>query len=362
MYRIGEKIFEGGEGAICEVLKNPKLLYKEYKPGRMNDALADKLRYMPKNMPKVDDSNSVFAWPLSLAEDEKGVPIGFIMPRLDYHLKIDEVYEYVRPWRSPVKYCMKELYKSRVMVARNICVMVQFAHMNRIIIGDFNDKNMGVNKNTGFVSMFDCDSFHLENGKYRCCVAMQSYVAPELLMHILEGPTNDYARAALPTFTRETDLFSLAIHIFRLMMNGISPYNGIDMNIKSSSATVSAGAEPILNGYYCFREDNGAFVNKPKSPLVPPIHILTDTLGRLFHRAFLGDPKERPRHEEWVRAIDKYHSCLTECKINGAHWYHRGLTGCPWCEADKRQRANDENYEMPGFTITRNPSYIHEFE
>jgi len=362
MYKAGDAIFDsGGEGIVYKVEGHPNLLYKEYKPGRMNLALANKLRYMPSNRPVISDGNSNFAWPESLAEDPNGQPLGFIMPLLKFDFKLDSVYEYIRPWRLPLNYCMKDLYKSRIVVARNVCVMVHIAHENKIVIGDFNHNNMGVHRNTGFVSMFDCDSFHLNNGQYRCCVGMPGYIAPELLKHLLGGTTNDYARAQLPTFTVETDLFALGVHIFRLLMNGVNPFNGIDTSLKSSSASVGAGDEPIIKGRYCFKGSLLRFLYKPKSPLVPPIHILTDTLKDYFHRTFVGPKENRPSPGDWIYALDTYRGYLKQCNSSIAHWYHRGLTKCPWCEADSRQKAVDENRTKPNFTIKRIPSMLHEF-
>ena len=144
-------------------------------------------------------------------------------------------------------------------------------------------------------------------------------------------------------------------------MNGINPFNGIDPNLKSSSASVGAGDEPILKGNYCFKESMMSFLSKPKSPLIPPIHILTDTLKKYFHQTFVGSKDKRPSPGEWIQALDTYWGYLKQCNRIAAHWYHRGLTGCPWCEADSRQKAVDENRKKPNFTIKRNLSMLQEF-
>jgi DNA-binding helix-hairpin-helix protein with protein kinase domain len=346
-YTIGESpIFNGtgGEGAVYEVKEDPSLLYKKYNPGRLNAMLIEKLNYMIQKPINVSDPNSSFAWPRNIIQ-ENGQNKGFIMPRLNFNCKIDDIYAYRQSAAQPAA-----THQNRVLVARNLCVMVGFAEQNHIVIGDFNHGNIGIDGKTGLVSMMDCDSFHLCNGKYRCTVCMTGYTAPEMLKRLREGSTNDYARADLPTFTYETDRFALAVHIFRLLMNGVSPYNGIDTSIKSSSATLSEEDEAIEKGKYCFR-----LLHKPKSPLCPPMHILPNVFRDYFHRAFIGDPGQRPAPAEWIKILDAYKSMMARCPQNNMHWHHHGLTCCPWCEADERQKAVNEHRPKPRFAVKRRP-------
>lgn len=48
--------------------------------------------------------------------------------------------------------------------------------------------------------------------------------------HIAKHPMDAkcaYEKTPLDTFTKETDYFALAIHIFKLLNNGFTPFNGI---------------------------------------------------------------------------------------------------------------------------------------
>ena len=351
-FTVGKMVVEGtgGEGAVYEVGGQTDLLFKKYKPGRCDDELVKKLRYMTSHVPVVDDPMSHFAWPEHVMEDSTG-PVGFLMPKLKFDRKLDEVYAFRRPWLGDVDY-LPNLYRSRVKVARNLCVMVKLAHENHFVIGDFNHGNVGVDSKTGIVSMFDCDSFHLANGVYRCRVGMPGYIAPELLAHVHSGNTDDLGRAVLPTFTEYTDLFALAVHIFRLLMNGVPPYSGIDPSLTSSTATIGAGNAPVEAGAYCF-----AGSLKPMSPLCPPMTILPDIFAQYFMRAFLGTPSRRPTAIEWIKVLDAYEKNLRVCSKSRRHWYHKGLTCCPWCEADVRQQQVDNHQTRTDFTVKRQSGY-----
>lgn len=221
-----------------------------------------------------------------------------------------------------------------------------------LTIGEANHGNVGVYENTSIVSMMDCDSFHLANGQHRCGVCMPGYAAPELLKHMRNANTMRYDEAPLNTFTRNTDLFSLATHIFRLLMNGVSPYNGIDTTVRTSSDVVGAGDEPVEKGMYVFRQ---GFV--PYHPACPPKHVLTDRLLELFNRAFLyGEQSSRPSALEWHSALMEYQSLLKYCRAKSSHQYYKKLSCCPWCEAENRDRVfkntKDQN-KLPKYKVKR---------
>ena len=56
----------------------------------------------------------------------------------------------------------------------------------------------------------------------------------------------------LPTFTKDTDNFALAIHVGRLLMNGHSPFNGIPIRSPDNTPT-GTGHEAVRNDSYCFK-------------------------------------------------------------------------------------------------------------
>jgi DNA-binding helix-hairpin-helix protein with protein kinase domain len=334
----------GGEGAVYESRSKPGQLFKKYKPGKMTPAVEEKLKYMIANPIKVGDENSKFAWPTEIGY-ENGQAVGFYMPRLACDEKIYFAYDYTND-ESEVRN-----YKNRVIVARNLCTMIHWANINNFVIGDFNDKNIGLDKITGYVSMFDCDSFHLLGGLHRCGACMPGYAAPELLKAMRAEGSANYLGASLPTFTEETDLFALAIHVFRLLMNGAHPFNGIDVTLDSSSAIAGAGDQPVHDGLYCF-----ALGKKPKNRTIPPLLILPDIFAEYFDKAFIHYEGGRPTWRQWLNALDNYRAHLVQCGNNLMHWHHKDLSCCPWCEADERESRKNRGLFKPKFKVRRTAS------
>jgi len=338
----------GGEGSVHEIVGRRDLVYKRYKPFKLTPALQEKLEYM-MTRPPVTIMGECISWPVQLMKDTSGSLDGFVMPRLKFNKKLNDVYE---NRHYP--------YEFAVVVASNLCTLVHQLHQNDITIGDFNHGNVGVHETTSIVSMMDCDSFHLAGGKYPCCVCMDGYAAPELLKHMKRANTLRYETAPPHTFTRDTDLFSLATHIFRLLMNGVSPYNGIDTSVRTSSDVVSAGNKPIEDGMYVFRQGL-----TPAHPACPPQHVLTGELASLFDRAFLDgnnipqpdiNRTYRPEALEWYSALRKYQSSLAICKVKRTHQYYKKLSCCPWCEAELRDEVfcrTKSTRNLPEYKVKR---------
>jgi len=342
---LGKQISSGGEGILYEVVGQPNDVYKKFKPFKLTRPLQEKLEYMWKNPPKMLTDNEI-SWPSFLAKTPSGDLDGFMMPRLTFNMKLNDVYE--RQYYP---------YEFSVIVASNLCAFVHDVHENNITVGDFNHENLGVDDETSFVSMMDCDSFHLAGGRYPCIVCMAGYAAPELLKRMRGNNTTRYEGAPFTTFTQNTDLWTLAVHIFRLLMNGVSPYNGVDTTVRTSSAVVTAGDEPIRKGMYVFKQGL-----EPFDPACPPHYVLTDRLMKMFDTAFIhGEPDidyrentiTRPQALEWYDALMEYQSQLTNCR-NKMHQYYNRLSNCPWCEAEEREQAWTRNrYSVPAYRVRR---------
>lgn len=72
-----------------------------------------------------------------------------------------------------------------MIIAQNICAVIDAVHRAGFVFGDFNPANIGVDMNTGHVAFWDTDSYHIYDKAtgttYRCKVCLDGYVAPELL-------------------------------------------------------------------------------------------------------------------------------------------------------------------------------------
>ena len=325
-YEISSKPFSsGGEGDIYSVVGTQDKVAKIYHQNRITSELEQKLIIMAKKPPSNKILSQV-AWPLDILYSNSSF-CGFVMPRLNITNELGEIYKY--PPKKPIS------YKAKLIIAQNICAVISEVHRAGFVFGDFNPKNIGIDIKTCRVAFLDTDSYHIIDGNtiYRCKVCLDGYVAPELLSNC-EISKKDYANAPLPTFTKETDNFALAIHIFRLLMNGYTPFNGIKETESVSTANPGVGNQAIKRNNYCFKPGN-----KPQAVAVPSIDVLPAEIQDLFTRAFIYgriDPKKRPSAIEWHRALVNYENDLMVCAKNQTHSYRKGLNTCPWCGADDR--------------------------
>jgi tetratricopeptide (TPR) repeat protein len=341
-YQLDRKPFSsGGEGDVFRIAGVNDKVVKIYHQGHTSGELEEKIKLMVRKPPSSNILNQV-AWPLDVVYDTSKQFRGFVMPKLDITNELNEVYVY--PPKTGIT------YQQKLVLAQNICVVIHEVHRAGYVFGDFNPRNIGINLNTGAVAFLDTDSYHIviskdKNQAYRCNVCAPGYAAPELLSkcsyHILAHPEDKqqaYAKTSLDTFTKETDNFALAIHIFKLLMNGFTPFNGIAENDSVSAASPGVGDVAVRRDNYCFKPGN-----KPQAVAVPPLNTLPHDIQVLFTRAFIDGrdkPEKRPPAIEWHKALFSFENNLVMCKRNSAHMFKKELKTCPWCEADDRYNAS----------------------
>ena len=355
-YHLNQATYKGGgEGNVYDIIGMNDKCAKIYHSGIETKETEEKLKVMVRRPPN-ESVLSQIAWPLDLLYTKQGVFSGFLMSKIDASDDLQGVYVY-----PPVKY--KNLaFNQKLIIAQNICAVISGVHDTGFVFGDFNPRNIGVNMKTGKVAFWDTDSYHIKDpqtGKvYRCKVCMNGYVAPELLKKCKQinpdtGKSYNYENAPLDTFTQETDLFALGIHIFKLLMNGYSPFGGVPENVPlNSSILPGVGNVAIEKDQYCFTPGYTYI----KSASVPDKSILPSEVLRLFDMTFIDgktNPKKRPTARQWHEVLLKYENNLEQCKIKPVHQYKIGLKQCPWCELEKRfqqgmkSAANIQKNRMP---------------
>jgi uncharacterized protein (TIGR02145 family) len=264
------------------------------------------------------------------------------MPLLNINAELGDIYKY--PSQSGISSLQK------IIIAENICVVISEIHKAGYIFGDFNPRNIGVDKKNGTVAFLDTDSYHVvdtsRNKTYRCNVIKPGYTAPELLErcanHVAANPSDKshvFAKMRLPTFTKETDNFALAIHIFRLLMNGYAPFGGIPDKQSPSQASPGTDDTAVRRDNYCFKPGF-----KHLSVAIPPLDSFPNEISDLFTRAFISgkrNPKQRPFAVEWHSALERYEKTLVTCPNNKLHQYDKKNSNCPLCEADYRWKHRD---------------------
>ena len=336
----------GGEGDVYRAFITK--IVKLYKPGVVTEELKNKLDIMLRHPP---DENVIaqVAWPLDLILDKNAECIGFTMPELSINAELGEVYKY-----PPA---LSISLHQKINIAQNICVVISAVHKAGYVFGDFNPRNIGLDTNTGLVSFLDTDTYHVKSPEgettYRCNVCAPGYAAPELLEKCadfcIENPQaskNAYAMTPLPTFTRETDNFALAIHMFKLLMNGYTPFGGIIESASVSQSSPGVGDTAVRRDSYCFKPGF-----KPMSAAIPLLESFPLEISDLFTRAFIEgrkEPSKRPTAVEWYKALEKFLQTLVTCPDNPLHQYDAKNDACPYCEADDRYKSVVYGHSVQG--------------
>ena len=318
---------QGGEGKVYEIIGKPKLVAKLYKNNLNTTEKERKLITMVDNPPDKNVMDQI-SWPVDVLYDNRHTFVGFVMPKLSINEELNVIYEY----GTTAKY--KNIpWINKIIVAKNLCVVLDAVHKAGHVVGDLNPKNISVDPNTGHVIFVDTDSYHIEdNGTvYRCSVGMPEYLPAEIQKKMKGGLSS----CSLPTFSQNSDNFALAVHIFQLLMNGCHPFS---CRVLPSQASVAfpQPTDNILNGVFPFMQPSAGTA----IPMyAPPIDVLPDDMKALFARAFIVghcDPAQRPSAEEWHHALCELEKNLITCKKCSHHQYFNGITKCPWCEADAR--------------------------
>lgn len=324
LYHEANQLGSGGEGTVYSISGNPNSVLKIYHPAKLTSELRRKVELMVSIRSRFDNKVlSSLAWPTDIVKDDKGNFAGLVMPKVIGN-PINECYEANN---------FSVNYGQRICIAMNLCAAVDDVHSAKQTIGDFNPNNIIVNKKIGTVTLVDTDSFHLKNDRgilFPCTVGHRDYLAPEL-----QGM--NFSESHSKTYTQETDRFSLAIHIFCLLMNGTHPFatrrSPINTVIGKSSVALPPTESLIKNG-------QSPHFSRKRSGTLPPLYcpdikILPSNIRGLFERAFdsgYQNPAMRPSAEEWYDELSVVQRKTRKCLKDNTHIYPDHLKKCPWCE------------------------------
>lgn len=338
-----ERMNGGGEGTIHGIVGMNGYVAKIFKPDKRSADREEKLRCMVKKGATVKNLEHI-TWPLDVIYNAEGFA-GYIMQKIENVQSLTAVY-------NGDKYNLR----FRLLAAYNLCAAVETVHNMGQVCGDLNPQNICINLNVNDkanafkVTLVDADSYHFstEEKTYWCEVGLADYLAPEIQKKVSGGVT--LRNAPLPTFTKETDLFALAVHVFCLLMNGCHPFacakrmNGTVENTMSQMTSSSqresvVAPQPIENikdGYFPFYDSRE---NVTIPIYAPPLSSLPQELRTLFIRTFKDgyeDPTKRATAEEWCRAMQPLVQQLQECPKK--HVYFKQAAECPFCRVDENIR------------------------
>lgn len=323
----------GGEGEVFRIENQPDLVMKVYRKNLRTESREKKIQAMVK----IDlgrDALDQISWPLDMVYQGADF-VGFVMPLIKNNLHINAMYTPGQEFNL----------KDRIAVGKNLCAAINSIHAAHQVCGDLNPNNIIVDPKNGLVTMIDTDSYHIKdfstNQIYRCPVGEPHFLPPEVQEKMKNGM--DLVSAPLPTFTRESDLFALAVHIFSLLMNGCHPFAcAVDGNLNMAHGSVARQSisafqpiDNITNNFFPFY-DKKPGITIPK--YAPDLSVLPLDLKNLFIQAFkdgYNNPKSRPDPVTWYKALDDYGNNLEVCPRNKDHYYYKKLSSCPWCQVEK---------------------------
>lgn len=356
---LGTILGSGGEGYVYRIQGMPGKAGKIYSPGRYGteERLKKKERHIRalirSRIPSRLEDVLVCTIPEScLYRDEEGKEFaGLLMPETEGPFKI---YDVLRETPERNRFFPDLDYRGMIAVAYNLAEAVDFLHRHGVVVGDMNYSNIAVNTD-GTVCLTDADSFDVLDritGEHFCCeVGMAELLAPELQR------TGQTEKLRGERFTEKTDDFSLAVNIFRLLMNNAAPFQGasgieeIHFTSVPASPSVSGAdicADRAVSEGWCpyVKEIPGKRIPQ----WAPDYNMLPRKIRELFGRVFDYTAETyrsrialRPTAREWMEALlEFYRTPMKQCGENPFHWFRSELEVCPFCNGAPQGRGEQE--------------------
>ncbi|GHT95270.1 hypothetical protein FACS1894116_10520 [Betaproteobacteria bacterium] len=276
---------KGGEGAVYELRDLEGRLVKCYHSHVLQSrgtSVVEKVQAMMR-VSELREHNNL-CWPRISVYDVHGNWVGFAMIRA-----VGEKITNLASHRARRERHFPGL-KRDGLVAYLILLLHQIneLHQCQVMIGDYNTENIFCDPASDRVMFIDCDGYQL--GNRFMCIAMKEEMSPPEFIQ-----TTSQRRC-----TVHTEIFSLAILLFKVLMSGRHPYD-----IEGGSAC----EENICKGFFAYGV--GKYV--PKGPWQALWDCLPDDLQKLFTKTFtVGSivPLSRPLLPEWYAALCSYHEGL----------------------------------------------------
>lgn len=326
----------GGEGDIFAFDNDAGIVAKVYDPAKATEQARLKAESMARIYPDQiagEPALQNLSWPMqTLYHDAaRSSFAGFTMKAFDGVL-FNRLCVPDHPKR------IVKTIRERIDLLIGLCQTVAALHSRGVVIGDFNENNIIYLPATDELALIDVDSFHFDN--YPCTVCLSGYGAPEVQRGARTYGSYAAAHRAGISFNEDSDNFALAIHIWRMLFNGVHPFYTNYVQVEGASSKVPPvdqvdrnicdGATPF------FRDltDMEATGNAPDTGGFPG-YLMDD-----FRIAFTGPTKAeraqlaghlRPTAAMWERTLRRYRDEIRQCPGNPNHYHHPDAARCPYC-------------------------------
>ncbi len=231
-----------------------------------------------------------------------------------------------------------ETYKNltwsyKISVAENLCAAFDVIHKAGYLVGETSAKTIYADRESGRVFFTDVDCLLAEGEEAAWNTDRPENIPPEVQKALAACAANGGEAAAQPKHSVVTDRFALALHIFKLLMNGSHPFACRLVNPDEDADCPQPGKN-IADGYFPFAvQKEGMSI----PVYAPAMDILDKDVQALFTKAFVEGyttPDARPDATAWATALGKMKKKTKKCKANADHIYYKKVGKCPWCALD----------------------------
>ena len=319
---LSPSVARGATGTIHRVPGEPGIVVKLYTASKhmaeYREKIAAMLAAVP-NLPPFSHHGRPYvqiAWPTAGVIDGYGEFRGFVMPEVN--LDVSTVLGNILQKSARKSKRLPEFYGARVLLAANLAALMAELHVLGHYMVDMKPANMRFYPQACYMAILDTDGFSIR-GDRRLPARHYSeeYIAPE-------------AQGKKPEqLGLQQDLFAMAIIIFRLLNNGIHPYQGIDVERFDNPTTLQ---DCIFAGLYAY----GWARHRRVKPLRASIHeFLEDQTRELFDRAFTPG-QNCPTAAEWRDHLSGLvkNKTLLKCSKNPNDHAHFSK-GCGLCALEQ---------------------------
>ena len=355
-YRLVKLLGTGGEGEVFET-DIPGYVVKVYNRSKANVAarmpeLEQKLLYMVNtiqmNVVSKASGNCLVAWPRDVVY-ENGQFVGYLMPKVS-NAKSILLINRGGPFAKQV--VPDYNWKKALLIAENLAKVIRALHAHNIVVGDMNSNNILVYPNCD-VAIIDTDSFDIrtpDNTHYKCKVGTEAFLPPEL-----QG--RDLSRESA-SFTRYSDEFALAVHIFLLLAQNFHPFN---VKVTDSSQSVPQNKQDYNIGV-----GNCPFVRSIPGCEIPlgapdirrmlPPQLVQDFTATFGYQLNPSSPDfsqqlqkavtSRTSADSWYQHLHEFNTRsdteLLPCSRNPEHFYLASVGSCELCAAGDRMQSGTQ--------------------
>lgn len=311
----------GGAGEVFNIERKPGYVAKLYHAATQETQLAhyaEKIRWMIRNKPELPEIPSEhqgivqLAWPVALVM--KGPKFaGFVMEKIDFDRTME--LDYLLTRRQAAGEGFETDFGKLVTVCYNLASLINNLHRKKIAVVDLKPINLKVYKSELYVSIMDCDGFHIYSDGF---VSEAPQVTPEYLAPEFHGKA--------VTRPESQDWFALATIIFRLLNYGIHPYAGIAANRFPYPTELAARIKVALYPY-------GVSAHKQVRAAPASVHeCFPDSIRELFDRSFAPAATGRASAYEWASVLGSFASKgagqMSKCEKEHLRFHGKP---CPTC-------------------------------